>query len=633
MAENKLEVEIGLDLLGLQTGVKKAKKEMQQLEKEMEDLNEAFKKGIITEEQLADETKRNYQISYDRLGKKVKRSNQSIQNLNKHKQVTLGKTTSANATPALQEFSRVIQDAPFGIQGVGNNITQLVSQFGYLSKSTGGAKNALKAMLGALAGPGGILFAVSTLVSLLTVYGDEIANLVSGTKSAKAEQDKLNESLQNYVDNLNSVRRAQVNASQSSAEELTNLRLLFKAVKDLNRPLEERQRAYDDLVKTYPNYFSKQDIDKINTDELTKSYNNLKDAIIAKAKAQAASDLITESEKRRLTLQQQLIDEQENQKKLEEERAKAIKADAAGQLAAQKRGVAFIGTANAATLKLNKSKEKQLELEKQITKENKIQANLEGSVNVADLTLDTSGGGSKKVEKVAKKTFESFRNPFSKFSMPNPFESALAQWESQFNYTPLIGFEPQFDTTGVETAYKKMLITTEELNRQLSEVISQSLANTFMALGDILGNALVGAGNGVESAGDKLLGAMGGLLVSLGQMAISIGTTLLAVDTSLKTLNPFLAIGAGVVLVGLGKAFTNATSKGIGGGRSATDIGSSSGGSAPQTRRYTSGNSASGGVADGNVVFEIQGTKLVGVLNNTLKRNKSIGGANNLLFN
>jgi len=81
---------------------------------------------------------------------------------------------AVNATPALQEFSRVIQDAPFGIQGVANNVQQLTANFGNLSRSAGGTLPALRAMLGALSGPTGILLAVSTVTSLLVVFGDEL---------------------------------------------------------------------------------------------------------------------------------------------------------------------------------------------------------------------------------------------------------------------------------------------------------------------------------------------------------------------------------------------------------------------------------------------------------------------------
>src|SRR5690606_3555332 len=77
----------------------------------------------------------------------------------------VGKQT-ANATPSVIEFSRVIQDAPYGIQGVANNIQQLTTNFGYLRKQAGGTIPALKAFAGSFLGPAGIVFAISTITSL-----------------------------------------------------------------------------------------------------------------------------------------------------------------------------------------------------------------------------------------------------------------------------------------------------------------------------------------------------------------------------------------------------------------------------------------------------------------------------------
>jgi uncharacterized phage infection (PIP) family protein YhgE len=85
----------------------------------------------------------------------------------------LGKA-SANATPALLEFNRTIQDAPFGIQGVANNIQQLTANFGYLKTQTGSTKNALKAMLAGLSGPQGILLAVSLATALLVAFSNSM---------------------------------------------------------------------------------------------------------------------------------------------------------------------------------------------------------------------------------------------------------------------------------------------------------------------------------------------------------------------------------------------------------------------------------------------------------------------------
>src|SRR5690606_8190454 len=133
-----------------------------------------FKSGRISQDQYAKSLSRLQRdekeaiVKTDRLRKELRRLQQDQKSLSAVSVTTgksiggLGKQTS-NANLALQEFSRVIQDAPFGIMGIGNNIQQLTANFGNLSESVGGTGAALRAMLGALAGPGGILLAVSAV--------------------------------------------------------------------------------------------------------------------------------------------------------------------------------------------------------------------------------------------------------------------------------------------------------------------------------------------------------------------------------------------------------------------------------------------------------------------------------------
>ena len=189
MADNKLEIQVGVNVDDLTKGIAKSQKELDRLRNEQKKLDKEYKNGIRTEKEYYQQSTKN-RAEIKRLTQSInKETNALIKLDNVQDQVgkgmkKVGKATSANATPALQEFSRVIQDAPYGIQGVGNNITQLVSQFGYLSKATGGSKAAFKELGKSLLGSGGVLFLVSTLVSLLTVYGDEIMNFISGTDSA-----------------------------------------------------------------------------------------------------------------------------------------------------------------------------------------------------------------------------------------------------------------------------------------------------------------------------------------------------------------------------------------------------------------------------------------------------------------
>jgi hypothetical protein len=55
----------------------------------------------------------------------------------------LGDATGS-ATSSVMELSRVVSDAPYGIRGMANNITQLVSQMGTASVKAGGLGKAMK---------------------------------------------------------------------------------------------------------------------------------------------------------------------------------------------------------------------------------------------------------------------------------------------------------------------------------------------------------------------------------------------------------------------------------------------------------------------------------------------------------
>jgi archaellum component FlaC len=158
MAAPDLLIRLGIDPGDLQKGIQTSVKEIDKLEDEIVDLTRQFQVGGLKVDE--------YGKSLNKLEGRI----QAHQRANIKASAALGgfsKKMSANAVPAMQEFSRVIQDAPYGVQGVANNVQQLTSQFQYLSAKSGGAVNALKLMAGSLAGPAGILLAVSALTVAL----------------------------------------------------------------------------------------------------------------------------------------------------------------------------------------------------------------------------------------------------------------------------------------------------------------------------------------------------------------------------------------------------------------------------------------------------------------------------------
>jgi|SaaInlV_120m_DNA_3_1039746.scaffolds.fasta_scaffold06100_4 hypothetical protein len=95
----------------------------------------------------------------------------------------LGDATGS-ATSATMELSRVISDMPYGIRGMANNITQLVSQLGTASTKAGGLTNALKLMWAQMMGPLGIVFAITAVVSALDFFWGAQKKVEESTEDA-----------------------------------------------------------------------------------------------------------------------------------------------------------------------------------------------------------------------------------------------------------------------------------------------------------------------------------------------------------------------------------------------------------------------------------------------------------------
>jgi hypothetical protein len=100
-----------------------------------------------------------------------------------------------NANPALTNFGRVIQDAPFGILGIANNIDPLISSLQSLGKSAKeNGVSPLKSLFSALAGPAGIAIGVSAVTSALITFGPQISAAIAGVdKFGMAQREAAGE--------------------------------------------------------------------------------------------------------------------------------------------------------------------------------------------------------------------------------------------------------------------------------------------------------------------------------------------------------------------------------------------------------------------------------------------------------
>ena len=168
-----------------------------------------------------------------------------------------------------------------------------------------------------------------------------------------------------------------------------------------------------------------------------------------------------------------------------------------------------------------------------------------------------------------------------------------------------------------------------ELTSQIDDLINDTIAGGISDAADAIGVALANGENIIGALGQSLLQTFSLFLGELGDRLIAYGTAALATDALTKALASGLAglaapaaIAAGIALKAASGAIRTFAGGGIGGG--------GAGGGGGATGPVTNGGQISSGAFGGDqtVVFEIEGTKLVGVLERTIDRNRRLGSSN-----
>ena len=627
---NNIGFEITADEKKLKQGVENAQKALKSFITKAEELGSALRKNAIESSNLADKQSQlkssfdSGSISADkyeremaditaqeqRLSASTKTLNTQLANTKRNVKalgaptVRLGQNFDKNANalngngiPAMTSFSQIIQDAPYGMRGMANNIQQMTMQFGYLSKSTGGAKGALKAMISSLAGPAGVLLAVSAVTTILVKYenqlfktNEEVDKSTLANKRlnvALREQADLRRDLKSGIDRTVKIRQAEAKLAGKSEEEQF---AIFKTWQEarigtLKNQLDEAERirrgAADDYAKLY---------NSSNKEAKDASFKALEEAreselAIEKDYNNSVSDLTLAVLNERLRIQ-------EKQKNATKDLYDEGEKDAKNYFKNLSFGLA--GFANT------------------------VKTTFSGIDLFGGDKDDGNGmlGGYKRTYEEALSNIENFRNTLETVVSPK-LRAAI------------IGMVP--NAAEFEGELQKIITNLIDFNNEAESIAQGALTSTFANLGNSIGEAMAQGTNVFEAVGRSILSSIGGFLSSLGEMMIKYGVAAMAYSTATKALlNPITAMPAAGALIAAGLALTIAggaiSSVASGGGNTKAD--SSVDYSASKRSNYGSSSSygASGG-GGGTYVFEIAGTKLVGVLKNTLDRNKALGGS------
>jgi len=604
MAGGKLTVEIGADITDFENKIKEVELDIKELSKVKLD---RLKIGLDT-------TEINSQI------KDAKASLNSLKTTVKDTGAQIGGQFTrqvGNGSNTLTQFSRIAQDAPFGIIGIGNNITATAEAFSYLKNQTGSTGGALKALASSLMGTGGILLGVSLLTTGMTLLA----------QSGLTVGDVIDKITGNFDEFGAALKKANEEAVKNSAAEISGLNSLVASAQNVNLSMKDRKIAVEELQKTYPGYFGNLSKEQILNGDVKTAVEGVTQALIARAKAQAFTEEIVKLAQEQYKLEQDRANLVEKQIRLEKGLGEAIKFATSGA------GQAAGGLSVALQLVNSELIKNQNELDQNANKQAKFTQEINKNV-AASIKLK---------EELAKpiKTYNTQQvSGISNNIIPAPL----------FDVNGIAVFNGQVDAFGnkikelpgviksslteipviVNDALIQYTVIMAEFTNQLNELIQNSVPNAISNLGSALGEALATGTDVVSALGTSLLQSIGGFISELGRMLIQYGLLLVGfgkAQLAFKVGDPVTKIGAGIAMIALGVA-ASAAGSAIGSFASGNGRGggaSSASGSGANNQSFSSSGFSSGG-GGGTVVFEIAGQKLIGVLNNTLNSNRRLGG-------
>lgn len=451
------------------------------------------------------------------------------------------KPGAGQATNAMINLSRVVQDAPFGFIGIANNINPLLESFQRLQGETKSLGGTLKALGASLIGAGGIGLALSAVQFLMLGGFGAFNSYGKGAKQAAEEVKSAGDIIKE--------------ATGSVSGQIVEVRALAEAVKDETKTHRERLEALKQLKKINKEYFGDLTLE-------TSQYGKLNTAVDGYVKSLIQQAIIKD-------LQSEIgkVGAEFTKQRLEILRAQKALQDYQQQFKAQreedfKKGIrTFIIDPKLDELSaaLRKAQKEAEPLGDQFSE-------LEAAINSAigkNLKFAETG------EKAAKQVKDEVENLRHALIITNDeWEKLKAIAEARSLRKDSTGFD-----TGILTITPKVVLPTSTLTeaqaiaRQIADVFNNAFNKAIEqigeeavgTLGEIIGTALAGG-----NAGDVLksfVGVFADQLITLGKIAIQTGLAMKGLKEALKTLNPGAAIAVGVGLIAIGAAVKTSISK------------------------------------------------------------------------
>lgn len=451
------------------------------------------------------------------------------------------KSSTSNYNAVGVNFARLIQDAPFGIIGVGNNITALAESF-QVARNQG---QSLTQILGGVFSSGNLLtLGISALITAWTLYQQNATK----AKSVNEEAEKTFKDLADQVE-----KTGEILGTVDFVDTLINKQL------ELNKATDQSTNIFRDFGKATEEAFG-----NLNPDQLT-SIKNVYEELSGK-QLQTLGNALGKTRKEVIEFVKSFKGNEEALESLDPKIRDAVTGYNSFQEKVKLAGdqLEFFSD------KADKVPKGKTALEKYSEAFDLYELQVEQAKIATDrLTISQDN-----LFKSSEKTFKSTNDITNALQNIGKVKIELPEFPPQTDIADQLPFLDQLETALNPKKFTEFEQRIADFAFTVRDLLQNNLAAAFSDLGYSIGEALATGGNVIQAVGQSVLKSFGRFLGQFGEQLIAYGVATIAFGkASIGLSNPFtaipsggLAIAAGVALTAISGIIGSLGKKGMGGG-------------------------------------------------------------------